>query len=98
MAKKGDSETLPILFRQAGHPIVRAITVFIGKECGYKRITPELKLFTIHVLSDMCEGYKDRNTNWKPDYHSGISNYFNKLWEKVKEADNDKKSKRRKLG
>ena len=52
--KKG-SESGPVILRPVGFECMKAITVFVGKECKYKTITPELMLFTVQVIVNMCE-------------------------------------------
>ena len=75
----------PVIMREKGYDIVKAITVFIAKECGYKRISTSLMYFTVEVLCDMCqEGYEDRSGgHFQPDYVAGIDNYFEELARKV---------------
>ena len=55
MPNKHGSETDPVILRDCSFELIKAIVVFVAKECGYKTITPKLMLFTIGVLTTMCE-------------------------------------------
>jgi hypothetical protein len=76
----------PVIFRhKKGFDLMKAMTVFIAKQLGAKRITPAIMLFAVEAVCDICEcGYEDRrHAHFKPDYNGGIDNYFNELARKV---------------
>ncbi len=72
MTKKNDNHTEPVIFRQCSYGLVKAITVYVGKTCKYRTITPRLMLFVIQALADMTEGkYRNRTTYEFTEYIGG---------------------------
>ena len=53
----------PVIFRERGYDIVRAITVYVGKKCGYRTITPKLMVLTIEILGGLVD--EDSNMRQK---------------------------------
>ena len=70
MSNKKGIQNNPTIFKPIAFKLVKAITVYIAKTCKYKTISTELMMFTIEVLSDMCEGeYLDRKQyRFQPTY------------------------------